>query len=147
MTSNEIEQTVTHLLNQVSGRRTPARESVLNILLSEKCALNHQSIEDIAQQRGLSLDKVTLYRTLDWLVEQGLAHRIASIDRTWYFNALPNFGTAPHAHFHCKRCSRIYCLEHIQATPPSDLPAEYLIEEATLCLEGQCIHCANDPEN
>lgn len=143
MTPEEIDETVTNLLSKVSGRSTPKRASVLHILLSAPTALNHHDIEEIASQRGLSLDKVTLYRTLDWLVEQGVAHRIPSVNRSWYFNASVHSDAEPHAHFHCKACSRIYCLEDVHAPPLSQLPKDYQLEEADLSLQGQCVSCVN----
>ena len=135
MTPEEINHTVTDLLSQVSGRRTANRESVLSILLSAPTALNHQNIEEIAKQRGLSLDRVTLYRTLDWLIEQGIAHRIASVNRAWYFSAVAHPETQPHAHFHCKKCEQIFCLEDVHATPLNNLPKDYQLEEADLSLQ------------
>ena len=147
MTPEEINHTVTDLLSQVSGRRTTNRESVLSILLSAPTALNHQNIEEIAKQRGLSLDRVTLYRTLDWLIEQGIAHRIASVNRAWYFSAVAHPKTQPHAHFHCKKCEQIYCLEEVHATPLNNLPKDYQLDEADLSLQGQCVSCTTIGKN
>lgn len=144
MTPEEINRTVSQLLDQAPGRSTRARESVLNILLSAPTALNHHNIEEVAKQRDLSIDRVTLYRTLDWLVEQGVAHRIASVNRSWYFSAVAQPDMEPHAHFHCKKCQQIYCLEDVQAAPMHNLPKEYQLEEADLCLQGQCVTCNRD---
>lgn len=143
MTPEQIDQTVSELLQQVSGRSTPARKSVLSILLSAPTALNHHNIEEAVQQQDLSIDRVTLYRTLDWLVEQGIAHRIASVNRSWYFSALAHPELEPHAHFHCKKCQQIYCLEDVHAAPLNNLPKDYQLEEADLCLQGQCVSCTN----
>ena len=143
MTPEQIDQTVSELLQQVSGRSTPARKNVLSILLSAPNALNHHNIEEAVQQQDLSIDRVTLYRTLDWLVEQGIAHRIASVNRSWYFSALAHPELEPHAHFHCKKCQQIYCLEDVHAAPLNNLPKDYQLEEADLCLQGQCVSCTN----
>ena len=144
MTATNLDQTVTNLLSQASGKSTPARVSVLGILLSSPTALSHQDIEKSAKEKGLSLDKVTLYRTLDWLVENSIAHRIASVDRAWHFNASVESESEPHAHFHCKTCHEIYCLEDVQAMPLNNLPKQYQLEEAELSLQGQCIDCKDD---
>lgn len=144
MMLTNLDQTANNLLSQVSGKTTPARVNVLNILLSSPTALNHQNIEQIAKEAGLSIDKVTLYRTLDWLVEKRVAHRIASVNRAWYFNASPQPEATPHAHFHCKICTQIYCLEDMNSMPLSNLPKQYKLEEAELSLQGQCVSCAKD---
>ena len=142
MTPDEIKQSVSKLLSQASGRATSTRESVLTILLSAPTALNHHAIEVLAKEHGLSLDRVTLYRTLDWLVEQGIAHRIASVNRAWFFSAVAEPDTQPHAHFHCKKCEQIYCLEGVNATPITNLPKDFQLEETDLSLQGQCVSCS-----
>lgn len=147
MNPEEINHTVTDLLNQAPGRITAARECVLNILLSAPTALNHHNIEEIAKDRGFVLDRVTLYRTLDWLVAQGIAHRIPSKNRTWYFSAVAHPDPQPHAHFHCRKCEQIYCLEDVHATPLHNLPKDYQLEEADLSLQGQCTTCTNSNKN
>ncbi len=130
------------LLQQTQGRVTPARVGVLGILLNANAALSHQEIEQTALQQGLVADRVTLYRALDWLVEQGLAHKIAGADRTWRYNA--QTGTPhQHAHFHCKDCEQVFCLENLQPTLLFALPGGYQIDEVELNLQGRCPDCRN----
>ncbi|MFN3594830.1 MAG: Fur family transcriptional regulator [Thiobacillaceae bacterium] len=64
------------------GRATPARVAVLRLLLTADSALTHA---EVAARLGGGVDRVTLYRVLDWLVSRGLAHRIAGEDRIWRF--------------------------------------------------------------
>jgi Fur family ferric uptake transcriptional regulator len=142
MNKEESNQIARQLLSQSSGRSTTARINVLSILLSAPAALNHQGIEEVAKAQGLSFDRVTLYRALDWLVEKDLVHRIASTNRSWYFNAISESGTQSHAHFHCNLCSQIYCLEDVQTTPIKNLPSHYQVEETELNLQGQCVSCS-----
>ncbi|EIJ33621.1 Fur family transcriptional regulator [Thiothrix nivea] len=135
------ESTARSLLQQAQGRATPARVGVLGILLNANAALSHQEIEQTVHQQGLSVDRVTLYRALDWLVEQGLAHKIAGADRTWRYNA--QAGTPhQHAHFHCKQCEQVFCLETLQPTLLFALPEGYRIDEVELNLQGLCPNCA-----
>jgi Fur family ferric uptake transcriptional regulator len=135
------EQAARQLLQQASGRVTPARIGVLGILLEAQAALSHQEIEQLAAQQGLSCDRVTLYRALDWLVEQGMAHKISGTDRTWRYNA--QAGTPhQHAHFHCKRCQQVYCLENLQPALVFSLPPGYQLEQVEVNLQGICPACA-----
>lgn len=135
------EQDARALLGRCGGRVTPARISVLGILLNANAALSHQEIEHTAQQQGLSFDRVTLYRALDWLVEQGLAHKISGADRTWRYNA--QTGTPhQHAHFHCKKCEQVYCLENLQPALLFTLPPGYQLEQVEVNLQGICPACA-----
>ncbi|MEB4591648.1 Fur family transcriptional regulator [Candidatus Thiothrix sp. Deng01] len=146
MTPDVIEQDARELLYKAQGRVTPARLGVLGILLAAKSALSHQEIEQTAQQQGLSFDRVTLYRALDWLVEQGIAHKVGGVDRTWRYNALAG-ATHQHAHFHCKQCGQIFCLESLQPALLFSLPPGYRVEEVEVNLQGHCPACADPGTN
>lgn len=121
------------------GRATPARVSVLDVLLAAPHALSHAELE--AHLDGdPGPDRVTLYRVLDWLVSQGLAHKIAGDDRAWRFNAVAreNHG---HAHFHCTRCGQVFCLSELQPAFAFNLPPGYLYQKAELSIQGLCPSC------
>jgi Fur family ferric uptake transcriptional regulator len=126
-------------------RATPAREHVLDILLAAPRALSHQEIEAAARAQGLDFDRVTLYRVLDWLVTQGLAHKIEGRDRVWRFNAVTVTETEHgHAHFHCTRCGKVFCLEQMQPSFALSLPAGFRFEKAELTVQGLCPSCATE---
>lgn len=130
------------LLNMADGRCTPARIAVLDILLGSATALSHHEIERAIEQRGFDVDRVTLYRVLDWLVERNLAHRIAAEDRVWRFNAVDFIHAADHAHFHCTRCGQIFCLDGPQSANAFVLPEGYRSERAEITIHGRCPRCA-----
>lgn len=130
-------------LLDVGARATPAREHVLDILLAAQSALSHQEIEIAARVQGQDLDRVTLYRVLDWLVTQGLAHKIEGRDRVWRFNAVQVTETEHgHAHFHCTRCGKVFCLEQMQPSFALSLPVGFHFEKAELTLQGICPSCS-----
>lgn len=123
------------------GRRgTPARLAVLDILLAAPTALSHQEVEQAARGKGLTADRVTLYRVLDWLVSQGLAHRIEGQDRVWRYKAGEREGHG-HAHFHCNRCGQVYCLDELRPAFALSLPPGYLFQGAELTIRGLCPRC------
>src|SRR5450830_1089882 len=70
-------------LRDAAVRVTQARVSVMAALLEARSAVSHQDIQD----QLVDLDRVTLYRALDCLTEAGLAHKIASDDRIFRYNA------------------------------------------------------------
>jgi len=129
-------------------RPTPARVAVLDILLETSTALTHQEIAAAARAGGAALDRVTLYRVLDWLVDKNLAHKIAGDDRVWRFNAIadePVQGLAhQHAHFRCEHCKRLYCLDDLRPVFAFSLPPGFQCKQAELTLHGTCPDCANN---
>jgi Fur family ferric uptake transcriptional regulator len=135
------------LLKGAVERPTAARLAVLDILLATTTALTHTEIAAAAREAGAELDRVTLYRVLDWLVEKGLAHKIAGEDRVWRFNAMAGdehglAGTHEHAHFQCSRCGRLYCLDDLHPVFAFTLPAGFRCDHAELTLRGLCPECS-----
>lgn len=125
------------------GRLTPTRARVLAALLQASRALTHG---ELVRQLGETapLDRVTLYRVLEWLIREGLAHKIAGEDRVWRFNANSRETTTDphrHAHFHCRRCGKVYCLEQIGTAFALNLPEGFLAEEVDLTISGHCPGC------
>jgi len=121
------------------GRVTPARVRVLQALLAAPSALSHQDLERLL---GGEIDRVTLYRVLDWLLAKGLAHRLAGDDRLWRFSANRQTSMGhEHAHFHCRGCGRWYCLDALQPVYALSLPAGFRVEQAELTLRGLCSAC------
>ncbi len=58
---------------------TPGRRAALDILLREKRAIGaYEMIDLMARADGRRPAPIQVYRALDFLVEQGLAHRLAS---------------------------------------------------------------------
>jgi Fur family transcriptional regulator, ferric uptake regulator len=130
------------LIRQSGARLTSPRSAVLTLLLSADHALSHQEITD-ALAGKVPVDRVTVYRVLEWLTEQGLAHRIAGEDRVWRFSAsrAEMAGAHQHAHFTCNRCGQTFCLPEIPAELTVAVPAGYRTETVELNLRGRCSHC------
>ena len=66
------------LCDQRSQKLTPTRRQVLEVLLSSHKPLGAYEIIDRAARRGARHAPITIYRALDFLIENGLAHRIES---------------------------------------------------------------------
>lgn len=127
-------------ITEAGGRPTEVRRSVLAILLAAEHALSHSEVEAAAQANGMNLDRVTLYRALEWLVSNGLAHKVAAGDRVWHFKAVED-ETRRHAHFHCTGCGQIFCLKELVPSFALALPPGFRFERADLAIEGSCPHC------
>ena len=121
-------------------RLTAPRAAVLETLLAARQALTHHEIEQALAPR-LAVDRVTVYRVLDWLVSLGLAHRIAGEDRTWRFLATHGEGHAAHAHFMCSRCGRTVCLDEVAVPPAVKVPRGFEPSHVELNVKGVCAAC------
>jgi Fur family transcriptional regulator, ferric uptake regulator len=143
------------IILDASLRPTKARVAVLNALLNSSTALSHTDI--LATLQGVKeIDRVTVYRVLDWLLEHGLIHKIFSEDRAWkfQFNApkrtyqavtatpaslrMQNHG---HAHLHCQRCGTVLCIHELAAHIPQAILETYQVSHIEISLKGICPEC------
>ncbi len=127
-------------MRDVATRATRPRIEVLAVLLAARRALTHHEIERQVK-RALGIDRVTIYRVLEWLVARGLAHRIAGDDRVWRFNAAGEAHAQQHAHFKCNDCGEVTCLETAVAARTVPLPSGYRPQEIDLTVKGLCADC------
>jgi Fur family transcriptional regulator, ferric uptake regulator len=148
-------QTAEQLITDAGLRATKARLAVLNALLNSQTALSHTEI--LAALQGIKeIDRVTVYRVLDWLQEHALIHKISTDDRAWKFqlNApgrsykaaessagsglLNNHG---HAHLQCQRCGTVLCIHELAAHIPPAIFATYQVSHIEINLKGFCLQC------
>ena len=130
------------ILLAAGQRSTQARSAVLATLLAAERALTHLEISDRLVE-GAKMNRVTLYRVLEWLVQHRLAHKVAGEDRVWRFNAFPPEEETGHhhAHFQCNRCSNVTCLESMSTAFALSLPAGFRSQEVELTIRGLCDAC------
>jgi Fur family transcriptional regulator, ferric uptake regulator len=129
-------------LAQLNERVTAPRVAVLTALLAAKRPLSHQEVEQAVAQAA---DRVTIYRVLDWLVSQGLAHRMAGEDRMFRYAAgQSNHGA--HGHFSCAVCGTVQCLGNapqLAQLAAGLLPQGAQGEKVELNISGRCARCAH----
>lgn len=128
------------LIAACGGRVTRTRVAALDTLLQASAPLSHDEVGDLLEAAGIAHDRVTLYRALEWLVEQGLVRRIAGSDRAWRFETLRHTDHL-HAHFHCERCGQVLCLEDPSPTPAPQLPAGFALGHIEVVVHGACATC------
>ena len=128
-------------IRRIGARATPARVRVLRLLRAAPAALTHHQIEQALGD--LAIDRVTLYRVLDWLVESGLAHRTTDAQRTFRYSLAAGGEHAAHTHFRCEDCGRVFCLDAAPPVPPS-LPEGFCLSRIELDLCGRCAECTGE---
>jgi Fur family ferric uptake transcriptional regulator len=130
------------LVRESGGRSTGARRNVLACLITAGRALSHAEIETLLA--NTDLDRVTLYRVLDWLVDRGLAHRVGGLsgfDRAMRFAFSRPQRRSAHAHFQCVRCGTTMCLDDV-AVPVLPVPGGIELQGVELAAYGYCEKCS-----
>jgi Fur family transcriptional regulator, ferric uptake regulator len=129
------------LILNAGERATASRVRVFAYLLEQDNAVPHVQIE--SELGEPKIDRVTLYRVLDWLAEKNFVHRLAGDDRIWRFMVNDvEMASHHHAHFKCVRCDKVTCLEDVSVSVQTpSLPAGYRPIENELMVKGICPNC------
>lgn len=129
-------------LRASGGRATAARMRVLALLQAAISPSSHSEMEALLnKEQPASIDRVTLYRVLDWLADNGFAHKAADASGVFRYRAsTPNVDHTEHIHFRCTECGGIYCVKApIPRTPR--LPKGFHLTRMNLDLQGECARC------
>ena len=124
------------------ARMTPVRRRVLEILLEEHKALGAYDVLARLAQDGFGNQPPVAYRALEFLVEQGLAHRIQRLNA---FTACvhPGEDHAP-AFLICRTCHTVAEAEASAARAALDSEATragFQVERTTIEALGLCPAC------
>lgn len=98
------------ILERAGIDSTPNRVGVLEAIGAGKGPLSAQEVFTAAA-RATGLNRVTVYRILDLLVEKGLVERISGGGRSFAYGLAPNENHPAHPHFRCRRCGVLQCLQ------------------------------------
>ncbi len=121
-------------------RNTQAKTEILNLITASGIALSHHMIQE---KVGSLCNRVTIYRVLERLEEEGLIHSFVNVDGVINYakcsrcregNHLHN-----HVHFNCKKCHEVTCIENI--VPDIKMPSEFVAEEYNFVVSGVCPNC------
>ena len=131
------------LLESSGLAHTANRLSVLQVIGNSAHPLSAQAIVAGLNQTQ-EVNRVTVYRILDLLVDKKLVERISSGDRSFRYGLAPNVNHQPHSHFYCKECGVMECLdpECINMNTES-LERKFLglIERVEVRFDGVCEIC------
>jgi Fur family transcriptional regulator, ferric uptake regulator len=86
-------------------RITPQREMIIEAIAHQGEHINADEVFSMVHERAQAINIATVYRTLDLLVEQGLASRIdLGEGRVIYANN----HHGPHIHLVCRMCGQVF---------------------------------------
>jgi Fur family zinc uptake transcriptional regulator len=127
------------------ARLTPVRRKVLEILLESHKALGAYDVLERLAKAGFGNQPPVAYRALDFLVEQGLAHRVRRLNA---FAACLHPGEDHQAAFLiCRKCDALAEAPAGDARDALDASAAsvgFIIERANIEALGLCPACAGD---
>lgn len=137
-----MEKEIIELLKKKALSVTEPRKKILSLFVNTKGALEHASIEKTVK----TLDRVTIYRTLQSFMAKGLIHTIPtksnSIKYALCKDCCGELHHDNHVHFKCDRCGQTICLDEV-TVPVIKLPAQYTWRATEMIINGICENCHN----
>lgn len=101
------------------------------------------SLSDL-EDKMLTLDKSTIFRSLTLFLSHDLVHAIedgsGSMKYELCLGEHHHSLHDQHPHFHCTICNQTYCLDDI-AIPSVELPEGFLLHDVNYVIKGICPKC------
>ncbi len=128
-----------HTLMQHGIKPSVQRMAVMEYLLTHRTHPTADEIYLALHPEMPTLSKTTVYNTLKLLTDKGAALQLTIDERNCCFDA----DTAPHAHFLCRACGKVYDVKlrktHLEAD--AALPTGFVTDEVQLYFKGMCPDC------
>ncbi len=121
---------------------TDSRKIILALFQKEGKAMAQSDIE---RKTKASLDRVTVYRTLNTFLEKGIIHQIPTTDNLQLYALCGDSCGAGnhddnHVHFECERCKSITCIDEV-VVPAVKLPKGFKPRKSSMVVKGLCGKC------
>lgn len=125
-----------------SLRLTELRKRVLELIWQGHQPVGAYDLLDNLKAEGRNAQPPTVYRSLDFLLEHHLIHRLASLNA--YIGCTHPGDTHHPLFFICERCGNASELDNDELSDTVSAEAQrigFLVQEQTLELRGVCSHC------
>ncbi|MBM3429759.1 MAG: Fur family transcriptional regulator [Bacteroidetes bacterium] len=122
------------------ARNTNAKTQILTFIQNTNKAVSHA---EIYHSLGDICDRVTVYRVLERLTDEGFIHKVVNIDGAVKYagcHSCSENHNHNHIHFSCQKCKSVTCLKDVE--PSYKLPKKYTVSEMNFTLSGLCPQCS-----
>ena len=129
-------------LRPAGGKRSSKRDRILNIFLRQKGHLSADDLCDLVRTEDAGIGRATVYRTLQWMVNAGIARKVDFGEGRSRFE--PAYRHPRHFHLVCNVCHR--SSEFLSSDVESmleDIAAARRFESAQVVIQvfGTCEEC------
>lgn len=131
-------------LERAGYHRGGARRAVIEFLGRQSCAVTAVDIDSALRAAGETVARATVYRTLEQLVELGLAHRLEVGQGSARYETVDP-GGEHHHHLVCDSCGDVLPFEDPElekAIARLSRRVAFTVEEHEVVLRGACGACA-----
>ena len=93
-------------LKPAGGKRSGKREQIVNVFLRQEGHLSADDLVDLIRREDQRISRATVYRTLQWMVDAGIARKVDFGEGRFRFEH--SYRQPRHFHLICKSCHRSF---------------------------------------
>ncbi|HXH24162.1 MAG TPA: transcriptional repressor [Vicinamibacterales bacterium] len=93
-------------LKPAGGKRSTKREQIVNVFLRQEGHLSADDLVDLIRREDHRISRATVYRTLQWMVDVGIARKVDFGEGRFRFEH--SYRQPRHFHLICKTCHRSF---------------------------------------
>ena len=93
-------------LRPAGSKRSSKRDLIVNVFLRQEGHLTTDDLVDLIRREDQRISRATIYRTLQWMVEAGIARKVDFGEGRFRFEH--SYRHPRHFHLICKTCSRSF---------------------------------------
>jgi Fur family ferric uptake transcriptional regulator len=93
-------------LTPTGGKRSSKREQIVNVFLRQEGHLSADDLVDLIRKEDHRISRATVYRTLQWMVDAGIARKVDFGEGRFRFEH--SYRQPRHFHLICKTCHRSF---------------------------------------
>ena len=93
-------------LKPSGGKRSSKREQIVNVFLRQEGHLSADDLVDLIRREDQRISRATVYRTLQWMVDAGIARKVDFGEGRFRFEH--SYRQPRHFHLICKTCHRSF---------------------------------------
>jgi Fur family ferric uptake transcriptional regulator len=129
-------------LKPPGGKRSSKREKIVNVFLRQEGHLSADDLVDLIRRDDHRISRATVYRTLQWMVDAGVARKVDFGEGRFRFEH--SYRHPRHFHLICKSCHRSFeflssdiegIVEEVAAA------RSFVASQSVVQIYGQCEEC------
>jgi Fur family ferric uptake transcriptional regulator len=139
-----MESTAAYLdsVRPAGGKRSGKRDFIVNVFLRQEGHLSADDLVDLIRREDHKISRATVYRTLQWMVDAGIARKVDFGEGRFRFEH--SYRHPRHFHLICKTCNRSseFLSSDIEALLEEIAAARnFAARQSVLQIYGTCADC------
>ena len=138
----ETPSTYLETLRRAGSKRSSKRDLIVNVFLRQEGHLSADDLVDLIRAEDQKISRATVYRTLQWMVEAGIARKVDFGEGHFRFEH--SYRHPRHFHLLCKQCNRSaeFLSSDIEGLIEEIAAARgFAARESVLQIYGTCDEC------